>query len=82
MDETQALVLEPPDDALSKAISMWAGNATRPETLGREDKVKEKITIVNRFFAFIGKHPADVTPVDVDNWRRHLEEEGQAIDRL
>jgi hypothetical protein len=79
MDETQALILEPPEDPLSRAINMWAGNTTRPETWGREDKVKEKIAVINRFFSFIGKHPADVTPVDVDNWRRHLEAEGQAI---
>jgi integrase len=79
MIETQALVLEPPEDPVSRAISMWADNTTRPETWGREDKVKEKVAIVNRFFAFIGKHPVDVTPVDIDNWRRHLEAEGQAV---
>jgi integrase len=79
MDETQALVLEPPEDPVSRAINMWAGNTTRPETWGREDKVKEKIAVINRFFSVIGKHPADVTPVDVDNWRRQLEAEGQAI---
>ena len=61
MDETQALVLEPQEDPVSRAINMWAGNTTRPETWGREDKVKEKIAVINRFFSFIGKHPADVT---------------------
>src|SRR6266508_3045860 len=79
MDETQALVLEPPEDPVSKAIKMWAGNTTRPETWGRKDKVEEKVAVIRRFFTFTGKHPADVTPVDVDNWRRSLEEEGQAV---
>lgn len=57
---------------------MWADNTTRPETWGRDEKVKEKAAVANRFFAFTGKHPADVTPVDVDNWRRQLEAEGKA----
>src|SRR5205823_3951562 len=29
------------------------------------------------FFAFTGKHPADVTPADVIAWRSHLESQGQ-----
>lgn len=59
--------------ALHNAIRLWASNHTRPETWQREDKLRDKIAVVGRFFAFIDKHPGEITPTDVDEWRKHLE---------
>lgn len=38
--------------------------------------MRDKVAAVSAFFAFIGKHPADVTPVDVRAWRSSLETQG------
>ena len=59
--------------ALGNAIELWAQGNTRPETVDRDDKVKDKMTAVRSFFSFIGKHPGEVTPADVARWRQHLE---------
>ncbi len=42
----------------------------------RESKLSDKRQAVSRFFAFVGKHPGAVTPVDVEAWRAHLEAAG------
>src|SRR5919205_3326880 len=63
--------------AFLNAIHMWAQSNTRPETFERDYKLQDKIAIVRAFFAFIGKHPGEVTPADVAAWRRHLESLGQ-----
>lgn len=63
--------------ALRNAIVMWAENTTRVETYDRRDKMKDKTGGVERFFAFIRKHPADVKPADVVAWREDLEGRGQ-----
>src|SRR5689334_22255600 len=78
--DTEMLILSPTpgeERALSRAISLWAGGTTRPETRDREDKLQDKIAAVRRFFAFAGKHPGEVTPEDLERWRRHLEGRGQ-----
>jgi site-specific recombinase XerD len=76
-DETQALSVSLQMAALANAIALWAGSTTRAETWAREDKLQEKIAAVGRFFTFIGKHPAAVTPGDVEQWRQHLAEQGK-----
>lgn len=62
--------------ALRNAIRLWAEQTTRPETNERESKLDDKQQAVSRFFAFTGKHPGEVTPVDVEAWRAHLEAAG------
>jgi|SRR5215213_1942760 len=64
------------DVALRNAIRLWAERTTRPETNERESKLGDKIQAVSRFFAFVDKHPGEVTPVDVEAWRAHLEAAG------
>jgi integrase len=59
--------------ALGNAIELWAQGNTRPETVDRDDRVKDKMTAVRAFFAFVSKHPGEVTPADVAAWRQHLE---------
>jgi len=79
INDTQSLMLSSPEmgKALANAIALWAGGTTRPETWDREDKLQDKIAVVRRFFAFAGKHPGEVTPGDVEQWRQHLEAQGQ-----
>jgi integrase len=73
------VLASPQDDsgvALHNAIRLWTEQTTRPETHERESKLGDKRQAVNRFFAFVGKHPGEVRPVDVEAWRAHLEAAG------
>ncbi|MGH9828208.1 MAG: tyrosine-type recombinase/integrase [Blastocatellia bacterium] len=63
--------------ALTRAIELWALGTTRPETWEREYRLQDKRAAVSRFFAFVRKHPEEVTPGDVEHWRKHLEGRGQ-----
>ena len=62
--------------SVRNAVGLWAEQNTRPEANDREDRVKEKIQVVSGFLAFVGKHPGEVTPLDVRAWRTHLEQRG------
>jgi integrase len=62
--------------ALHNAIRLWAEQTTRPETNERESKLSDKMQAVNRFFDFANKHPGQVTPLNVEAWRSHLEAKG------
>jgi integrase len=62
--------------ALRNAIRLWAERTTRPETNERESHLGDKVRAVSRFFAFVDKHPGEVTPMDVEAWRAHLEAAG------
>lgn len=73
----QALVKANADAALSAAIQFWAKGSTRAETFERLSKLRDKVQVVQSFFAFIGKHPGEITPEDVRSWRSHLEAQGQ-----
>jgi integrase/recombinase XerD len=63
-------------DALRNAVTIWAEANTRPETLARSEKLKDKVQAVVTFFAFAAKHPGEVTPEDVSRWRAHMEARG------
>src|SRR4030095_11176059 len=75
-DETQSLAKTDQGAAIANAVLLWAGASTGPETWDRAYKVRDKVGAVNRFLAFAGKHPGEVTPTDVDRWRAHLEAQG------
>jgi site-specific recombinase XerC len=62
--------------ALSNAATLWAQQNTRPETLARAEKLKDKVAAVASFFDFIAKHPGEVTPEDVSRWRVEMEGRG------
>lgn len=62
--------------AIRNAATLWADQNTRPETLGRAEKLKDKISAVTSFFDFIGRHPAEVAPADVSRWRSEMESRG------
>ncbi len=75
-DPSHALAAPDPAAALRNAAGLWAEQNTRPETLARTEKLKDKVSAVTSFFDFSGKHPGDVTPDDVSRWRNELEGRG------
>jgi integrase/recombinase XerC len=73
---SKALAAPDPAAALRNAAVVWAEANTRPETLARAEKVKDKVSAVTSFFDFSGKHPGDVTSQDVHGWRSAMEARG------
>jgi integrase len=73
---SQALVAPDPAAALCNAIRLWAEQNTRPETLERAEKLRDKVSAVTSFFDFAGKHPGEATPGDVSRWRQVMESRG------
>lgn len=68
--------------ALNNALRLWSEAATAPSTERREELLHYKRKAVESFFNFAGKSPADVSPLDVERWRKHLESarpEGQGL---
>src|SRR5215204_4836418 len=63
-----------PDLALQNAVRLWADSTTDATSACRADLLRSKYQIVSSFFAALGKHPAEVTPLDVKAWRDRLEE--------
>jgi integrase len=72
----QALAAPAPKAALRNAVALWAEQNTRPETLVRAEKLKDKVSAVTSFFDFVGEHPGEVTPEDVLRWRAEMERRG------
>lgn len=60
-------------DPVEHAIILWAEASTRTETRDRDERLRDKQQIIRSFLAFVGKHPGDVDPLDVRDWRKHLE---------
>src|SRR3954463_13741216 len=73
---SEALTAPDPVAALRNAAALWAEQNTRPETLARAEKLKDKVSAVTSFFDFAKKHPGDVTPEDVSRWRAEMERRG------
>src|SRR5215213_5149438 len=70
---SKALAATDPEVALRNAVNLWAEQNTRPETLARAEKLKDKVAAITSFFDFSGKHPGEVTPEDVSRWRKEWE---------
>src|SRR5215210_5637319 len=73
---SEALAAPDPVAALRNAVALWAEQNTRPETLARGEKLRDKVSAVISFFDFSAKHPGEVTPEDVSRWRREMETKG------
>jgi integrase/recombinase XerC len=63
-----------PDLALQNAVRLWADATTDAASACRADLLRSKYKIVCSFFAGLGKHPAEITPLNVKTWRDRLEE--------
>lgn len=75
---SQALAAADPAAALRNAVNLWAEQNTRPETLARAEKLRDKVSAVTSFFNSAGRHPGEVTPDDVSRWRGEMERGAQA----
>src|SRR3954469_5350311 len=64
------------DLALLNAIHLWAAATTDAESACCQDLLKSKRQAVSSFFAHCGKHPGEVTALDVKSWRDALEGKG------
>jgi integrase len=73
---SEALAAHDAAVSIRNAVSLWAEQNTRPETLARVEKLKDKVSAVTSFFDFSGKHPGEVTPEDVSRWRAEMEGRG------
>jgi integrase len=73
---SEALAAPDPVAALHNAVRLWAEQNTRPETLARAEKLKDKVAAVTSFFDFSRKHPGEVTPEDIARWRGEMEGRG------
>src|SRR3954466_6068994 len=73
---SEALTAPAQATALRTAAALWAEQNTRPETLARAEKLRDKVSAVTSFFDFSGKHPGEVTPEDVSRWRAEMERRG------
>jgi integrase len=74
-EETQALIPagQTIDLALLNAIHLWAAATTDAESACCQELLRSKRHAVSSFFAHAGKHPGEVTALDVHNWRNALE---------
>ena len=73
---SEALAAPDPGAALRNAVGLWAEQNTRPETLARSEKLRDKVSAVTSFFDFVGRDPGEVTPGDVSRWRAEMEGRG------
>jgi len=64
--------------ALVNAIALWADARTDPASARRLDLLRDKRRAVSAFFAWVGKAPAEVAPLDVKGWQMELERQGLA----
>ncbi len=60
---------------LRNALRLWSDAVTAASTEQREHLLRYKQKVVEAFFAFTCKHPAEVKPVDVQDWRKDLEKQ-------
>jgi integrase/recombinase XerC len=76
--ESQALIQagQTVDLALLNAIHLWAAATTDAESACRQDLLRSKRQAVSSFFTHCGKHPGEVTALDVQGWRDALEGKG------
>lgn len=61
--------------ALRNAVHLWSHSVTAASTEQRDALLRYKKKVVEAFFAFTGKHPAEVKPANVQDWRKELEKQ-------
>jgi integrase len=73
---SQALAAPDAEAAVRNAVGLWAEQNTRPETLARAERLRDKVSAVTSFFDFSKKHPGEVIPEDISRWRAEMERRG------
>lgn len=61
---------------LRHALRLWAEAVTAPSTERRGELQGYKQAVVAAFFKFGNKRPGEVSPLDVERWRKQLESAG------
>ncbi len=61
--------------ALRNSLRLWSDAVTAASTEQREQLLRYKQRVVEAFFHFTGKHPAEVKPSHVQEWRKELEKQ-------
>jgi integrase len=79
--EEKALQLSTPDErresiALRNAIRLWAEGTTNKLAHNPGALLRDKRTAVEAFFIMAGKSPEEVDVIDIEIWRRRMDEEG------
>ena len=84
MDEKNALLAADQglSIALQNAIALWADARTDPESARRRDLLRDKTRAVIDFLTYVGKHPAQITALDVKAWQAELERSGLAASTI
>src|SRR5918911_4541688 len=63
--------------ALRSALRLWSEAVTSAATQRRDELLHYKQKIVAAFFAYVGnKHPAEISALDVEQWRQELKGQG------
>lgn len=62
--------------ALRNALRLWTEAVTSASTQRRDELLRYKQKVVDAFFAFLDKHPSEVSPLDVEAWRGELKSQG------
>ena len=63
-------------DTISRAVAVWAKSTTNTDTPRHLDLLRDKTKQVMYFFQNTGLHPAEVSPVEVQEWIDTLEHAG------
>lgn len=62
--------------ALRHLLRLWTEAVTAMTTEQRSQALNYKQKVVESFFVSTGKRPGEISPLDVETWRRALEEQG------
>ena len=63
-------------DVIAGAVAVWAKSRTDTDTPRHMDLLRDKTNMVMSFFNHTRKHPAEATPLDVQEWLDGLEGRG------
>lgn len=63
-------------EVMTNAVAVWAKSRTDADTPRHLDLLRDKTRQVMSFFELTRMHPAEVTPVEVQEWISFLEDEG------
>src|SRR3954468_17475196 len=62
---------------LQTAIELWAAAATGVSSRRRGEVLRNKRAVVEAFFGWVQKSPAEVEPADINAWCERMREEGK-----
>lgn len=78
IEDTQSALdlINSPRNAILNALRLWSEAVTSASTERRGELLRYKQKVIDCFFAEARKHPADITPLDVEAWREQMKDRG------